>query len=187
MLASLARVRGELAAARHEQTAAREAFEEALTLGEGYADPLERATAHASYGRFLRRRGERRGAVDQLRIARESFLSLGAVPFVERCDEELAATGVAMPSQRRPATSILTPQELAVARLVCSGYTNKQAATELVLSVKTIGYHLGNVYTKLGVHSRTQLQANLGMGQRVGEVLGAEPGHSPEAHGMRRV
>ena len=180
-------MRGELAAARHAHAAAREAFEEALSLGEGYADALERATAHGSYGRFLRRRGERRSAVEQLRIARESFVALGAVPFLERCDEELAATGVIMPSQRRPAASILTPQELAVARLVCSGLTNQQAATELVLSVKTIGYHLGNAYTKLGVHSRTQLQANLSMEQRVDEARGAEPGHPPEAHGIRRT
>ena len=51
----------------------------------------------------------------------------------------------------------LTPQERAVAALICSGKTNRQAAQELVLSVKTIGYHLANVYAKLGVHTRAQL------------------------------
>jgi DNA-binding CsgD family transcriptional regulator len=164
-LAALARVRGELAAARHEHAAAREAFEDALSVGEGHADALERATAHASYGRFLRRRGERRAAVEQLRIARESFVNLGARPFLERCDDELAAAGVTMPWQPQSAASKLTPQELAVARLVSSGRTNQEAATELVLSVKTIGYHLGNVYSKLGVHSRTQLQSHLRLGR----------------------
>ena len=44
-----------------------------------------------------------------------------------------------------------------MAALICSGKTNRQAAQELVLSVKTIGYHLANVYAKLGVHTRAQL------------------------------
>ena len=51
------------------------------------------------------------------------------------------------------------PQELAVAQLVCSGRTDREVATELVLSARTVSYHLGNAYTKLDVHSRTQLQA----------------------------
>ena len=161
ILAALARVRGELAAARHENTAARGAFEEALQLGDGYAGVLERASAHASYGRFLRRRGERRSAVVQLQAARESFLTLGAMPFLKRCDDELAATGLAKPAQPQRVEANLTPQELAVAQLVCGGRTNQEVATELVLSVKTVGYHLGNAYTKLGVHSRTQLMATL--------------------------
>ena len=160
-LAALARVRGELAAARHENTVAREAFEEALQLGDGYADALERASAHAAYGRFLRRRGERRSAVDQLKAARESFLAMGALPFLKSCEDELAATGLEKPAQPQRVESNLTPQELAVARLVCGGRTNREVANELVLSVKTVGYHLGNVYTKLGVHSRTQLMATL--------------------------
>ena len=57
---------------------------------------------------------------------------------------------------------MLTPQERAVARLVCAGRTNREVAAELVLSVKTVGYHLGNAYAKLGVNSRTQLAVRLG-------------------------
>ena len=53
----------------------------------------------------------------------------------------------------------LTPQELAVTRLACAGKTNKQIAGELVLSPKTIDYHLSNVYRKLDVHTRGQLVA----------------------------
>jgi DNA-binding NarL/FixJ family response regulator len=37
-------------------------------------------------------------------------------------------------------------------------------AHQLVLSVKTVGYHLTNVYTKLDVHSRTQLVAKMSRG-----------------------
>ena len=42
---------------------------------------------------------------------------------------------------------------------MCQGLTNQEVAQQLVLSVKTVGYHLGNVYAKLDVHSRTQLAA----------------------------
>jgi DNA-binding NarL/FixJ family response regulator len=48
-----------------------------------------------------------------------------------------------------------------VARLIARGLTNRAAASELVLSVKTIEYHLSNLYAKLGVGSRTQLLARL--------------------------
>jgi DNA-binding NarL/FixJ family response regulator len=51
----------------------------------------------------------------------------------------------------------LTRQEQAVARLVADGHTNRETAAALVVSVKTIEYHLGNTYAKLGVTSRTQL------------------------------
>jgi DNA-binding CsgD family transcriptional regulator len=165
-LAGLARVRGELAAARRELGAARAGFDEALDLGEPSADALERAMAHAAYGRFLRRRGERRSAAAQLQAARDSFLRLAAAPFLERCDTELIACGlVPGPSSKDRGVS-LTPQERVVARLVCLGRTNQEVADELVLSVKTVGYHLGNVYTKLDVHSRTQLLTHPEMASR---------------------
>ena len=160
-LAALARLRGELATARREHPTAREAFEEALRLGDGVADALEQGLALASYGRFLRRRGERRAAQERLQAARDRFVSMGAAPFVDLCDEELAAAGLTPePSERSP-TEVLTAQEQIVATLACRGLTNKEMAHQLVLSVKTVGYHLTNVYTKLDVHSRTQLVAKL--------------------------
>ena len=160
-LAGLARVRGELATAQRDHTVARDCFEEALAVGEGAVDALERGLVLASYGRFLRRRGERRAAQDRLTAARQEFMRLGAAPWIERCDQELAASGLA-PEPARPApTAGLTPQEQLVASLACKGMSNQQMAHHLVLSVKTVSYHLGNVYAKLDVHSRTQLVARL--------------------------
>jgi DNA-binding CsgD family transcriptional regulator len=160
--AGLARVRGELHTARRGHRAARDAFEEALSVGGRAADALEQAMVRLSFGRFLRRRGERRKATLQLQDARQRFLVLGAAPFVERCDEELAACGEHPAAATAPVTARLTPQEQIVARLVCQGLTNQEVAHQLVLSVKTIDYHLGNVYAKLAVHSRTQLVNVLG-------------------------
>jgi len=159
--AGLARVQGELATARREHTRARTSFEQALRLGDA-PDALEQGLNRASYGRFLRRRGERRAARTQLEAADARFRALGATPFIEACADELAACGGATDASKPPDVEGLTPQEQIVARLVCEGLTNQQVARQLVLSVKTVGYHLGNAYTKLGVHSRAQLVARLG-------------------------
>lgn len=157
-LAGTTRIRAELAAARRDTTGARAAFREAIQLGEG-VDALECATAHAAFGRFLRRRGERRSAVDLLTTARLLAVRLGATSLADACTDELAACGVPVtaPPKASRWASELTPQERAVARLVCAGKSNKQIAQEMVLSSKTIGFHLGNVYAKLGVHSRSEL------------------------------
>ena len=44
-------------------------------------------------------------------------------------------------------------------RLVVSGMTNREVADELMLSTKTVEFHLSNIYAKLGVRSRSQLRA----------------------------
>ena len=46
-----------------------------------------------------------------------------------------------------------------MARLVVSGMTNREVAEELMLSTKTVEFHLGHVYTKLGVRTRSDLRA----------------------------
>jgi len=160
-LATVARIRGELAMARRQPAEARAAFNTAVTLGAGSGTVLDHAWTQALYGRFLRRAGERRAAGDRLRAARDTFARLGATPFLDRCDAELAACGLAV--DRPPAAPLgrLTTQEQAVARLVCIGKSNREVAAELVISVKTVGYHLGNTYSKLGVNTRTQLAALL--------------------------
>ena len=71
----------------------------------------------------------------------------------------LAACGVTPSRRTAELPQQLTPQERTIATLVCQGLTNQEVAQQLVLSVKTVGYHLGNVYAKLGVHSRTRLAA----------------------------
>ena len=158
-LGSLARVRGELATARRDHRAARSAFEEAWELGRDVMPALDLALMHASQGRFLRRRGERRAAVEHLELAHAQLSFLGAAPYVHRCEEELAACGMAQGRGAGTTSPLLTAQEELVARLVCEGRTNQEVARELVLSTKTVGYHLANVYLKLGIHSRTQLAA----------------------------
>lgn len=51
----------------------------------------------------------------------------------------------------------LTQREVDVLRLIAQGYTNKQAAELLSLSVRTVEYHRGNITGKLNLHSRVEL------------------------------
>ncbi len=87
---------------------------------------------------------------------------LDARPYLDRCERELVACGLKAGSGRRERhASQLTTQELAVAKLVAAGLTNRQVARELVVSVKTVEYHLRNAFGKLHVTSRTQLARKL--------------------------
>lgn len=159
-IAAAARLRGQLADAHRDRRIARAKLDGAVSLGNDHVDADERAMAHLAYATFLRRRGERRAAIEQA-LARQRYGELGATPFLKSVDEVLAACGAPTGSvhdRKDP----LTPQERAVARLVASGRTNQQAADELVVSVKTISFHLQNVYAKLDVHSRTRLTGLLG-------------------------
>ena len=56
---------------------------------------------------------------------------------------------------------MLTPHELQVAMIVAKGATNKEAAAALFVSPKTVEHHLGQIYRKLDLRSRTELTALL--------------------------
>nr|WP_269330315.1 helix-turn-helix transcriptional regulator [Kineosporia babensis] len=54
----------------------------------------------------------------------------------------------------------LTAQELTIAGMVADGESNRQVAEKLSLSVRTVEYHLRNVFLKLGIRNRTELAVN---------------------------
>ncbi|MFB4263382.1 AAA family ATPase [Nonomuraea sp. GTA35] len=152
------RLAGLLLAARNVPTRAEEAFGRALGLVEACGCPLEEARTLLDLGRLLRRTGRRRAAAERLGAARAIFDRLGARPLAERCAQELEACGLEPPATVRLG---LTPQELSTATLVAGGLTNRQIARELLISVKTVEYHIGKIYTKLGIGSRVALAARL--------------------------
>ena len=65
-------------------------------------------------------------------------------------------------TQTVPALPGLTPAELAVARLVAAGWSNRQTAAELYVSVKTVEFHLRHIFDKLGIRSRKDLITHIG-------------------------
>jgi DNA-binding CsgD family transcriptional regulator len=159
-IVALARARGALEAARGHYAEATAAFDEAAALAPELGMPFDAALVWLAYGAHLRRGGRRRAAGQELGRALETFVALGAAPYVKRTETELAACGL-KPRRRGPSPPTLTPRELAVARLVADGLTNREIAARLVISTKTVEYHLGNAFTKLGVRSRAQLVARL--------------------------
>ncbi len=109
------------------------------------------------YGEWLRRERRQRDAREHLQAAYDVFREIGADGFAERARLELAAAGG---TARQPASSPgggLTPQELQVAALAAAGFTNLEIGSRLFISPKTVDYHLGKVFRKLGVGSRRQL------------------------------
>ena len=112
-------------------------------------------------GSFLRRTGQRRRAAELLGAASRTFSALGAAPWAERCAVELSGSGLHPGSRQDRDRTVLTSQELVVARLAAAGRTNREIAGELVVSVKTVEYHLRNVFSKLGVARRRELGARL--------------------------
>jgi DNA-binding CsgD family transcriptional regulator len=133
-----------------------ELFATALALHRE-ASPFERARTELAYGERLRRDRRRVKARTQLRNALVTFEGLGAAPWAARARQELRASGEIV--RRRDATTVddLTPQELRIAELVAAGASNRDVAGQLFLSPKTVEYHLGKVFVKLGIGSRVEL------------------------------
>ena len=81
--------------------------------------------------------------------------------FAERARIELRATGDQAPERTTATLDQLTPQESQISRLVAQGHTNREIAAQLFISPSTVEYHLGKVFRKLDVKSRTQLASRI--------------------------
>ena len=107
-------------------------------------------------GAWHQRAGNRAEAAHDLAEARGRFEHLDARPWVDR------AARLADPSVPGPAPSLaalLTDAEMRVALAVGSGLTNRAAADQLFLSIKTVDSHLQSIYRRLEIRSRSQLAA----------------------------
>jgi DNA-binding CsgD family transcriptional regulator len=115
------------------------------------------ARARLLYGEWLRRESRRRDARAELRTAYDLFTSMGIEAFADRARRELLATGETVRKRTVETTSELTAQEAHIARLAIDGRTNVEIGAQLFLSTRTVEWHLGKVYSKLGVGSRREL------------------------------
>ena len=133
----------------------------------GYREAIERlartriavhlARAHLVYGEWLRRENRRVDAREHLRAAHDMFSRTGAEAFAERARRELLATGGTARRRTVDTREALTPQEGQIARLARDGLSNPEIGAQLFISPRTVQYHLGKVFAKLEITSRSQL------------------------------
>ncbi|MCW2548819.1 MAG: ATP-dependent transcriptional regulator, MalT-like, LuxR family [Mycobacterium sp.] len=119
---------------------------------------LDLARAELMYGEWLRRRGSRTGAREHLRTAHNRLSEMGADGFAERARRELAAIGETVRTRKNDHFADLTAQETQVARLASEGHSNQEIGSKMYISPRTVEWHLGNVFGKLGVTSRKALR-----------------------------
>src|SRR5271166_991703 len=119
------------------------------------------ARAHLLYGEWLRRETRRSDAREQLRKAHQMFTAMGAEGFAERARRELLATGETARKRSVETTNRLTAQETQIAELAREALSNAEIGARLFISPRTVEYHLGHVFTKLGINSRIQLHQAL--------------------------
>jgi DNA-binding CsgD family transcriptional regulator len=134
---------------------------EALRWHEKSPMPFEQARTELQLGLQLRRNRRPGQARSYLRSALRTFERLGSPVWAARARAELQASGARAdaPNEGRIGLARLTPQELQVVLKVAEGLANREVAAHLFLSTKTVEFHLGNAFHKLGVKRRTQLVA----------------------------
>jgi DNA-binding CsgD family transcriptional regulator len=108
--------------------------------------PYEAARARVLVGQACRALGDEDAFELELGAARSAFEELGATPDLVSLDSLTAPAGD---------THGLTARELEVLRLIATGKSNREIAASLVISEHTVARHIQNIFTKIGVPSRT--------------------------------
>jgi predicted ATPase/DNA-binding NarL/FixJ family response regulator len=122
-----------------------------------YGNVVEHTRAQARLAEVLRAVGRGAEAVELADQARRTARALGAEPLLAQL-RALGSTRAPLRAQAGEAP-VLTSRERDVLELVAQGRTNRQIATQLYISEKTVSVHVSNILAKLGVGSRTEAAA----------------------------
>jgi ATP/maltotriose-dependent transcriptional regulator MalT len=144
--------RGRVLLAQHESQAACAALREALELWQTLDVPYEVATTRTLLGQALREVDDHEGAASSFAAAEALFDEIGAHLAARDARVTRDVAGPRLPAG-------LSAREVEVLRLIAAGRTNKEIASELFLSAKTVSRHLSNIFTKIGVSSRAAATA----------------------------
>jgi DNA-binding NarL/FixJ family response regulator len=149
------RARGALELARGDHRAAAQSARDATVGFERVDRRIDAARARTLAGRALGAIDEVDSAVAELQQAHAELHAMGAARYRDEAARELRRLGRPV---RRQDSSDLTRREREVAELVAAGMTNRAIAAELHVSEKTVETHLGHVFKKLGVSSRSAVR-----------------------------
>ncbi len=144
--AQLAEMRGAIALAAGDASGALADLRSAFQAWQELEAPYEAARTRLLAGRACREVGDEDAFALELQAARETFEELGAAGDVAAVD---ALTGAEAPPHG------LSSRELEVLRLLASGLSNREIASELVISQHTVARHVQNIFRKLDVGSRS--------------------------------
>lgn len=146
-----AQIQGMVALAAEDPQSALVSLRAARATWQELDAPYETARTRVLIGSACRMLGDENTAALELDQATTAFEQLGALPDLARVET------LVRPDTRE--THGLTPRELEVLRLVAAGRTNRDIASKLVVSEHTVARHVQNIFTKLGVSSRTAATA----------------------------
>lgn len=147
------RVRGDLAAAAGNFQEAERDYAAGEAIANRIQLPIEHARLIAAHGAACAAAGKRSKGASLLEDALERFDRVGARSFADQVRARLRDLN----GSPTPPPKDLTPSEMAVGRLIADGHSNKEIASALLVSVKTVEYHVSNLYRKLGVSSRVAI------------------------------
>jgi DNA-binding NarL/FixJ family response regulator len=143
---------GAVLLAEEDARAALASLREASAAWRELEAPYEAAGTRVLIGLACRALMDEDSARLELEGARQTFEDLGA-------KADLAAVERLLPPAAPAPAGGLTAREVEVLRLVAAGKTNRAIATELVISEKTVARHVSNIFTKLGLSSRSAATA----------------------------
>ena len=150
--AASAQATGSVLLAEGNIPAALEAMRKSWAIWQSAEIPYEAARVRVLIGQCCRELGDEDTAQMEFDAARWVFQQLGAQPDLARV-EALARRAAPNP------IGGLTAREVEVLRLVAAGKTNRAIAADLFLSEKTVARHMSNIFTKLGLSSRSAATA----------------------------
>lgn len=132
-------------------------FAESRSLFAAIGFAFEEARTDLYHGEMLRRKRRRGEAREPLARALAVFERLGARPWASRARAGLRAAGVATDHRVAPPLGPLSEREHQAVLAASEGRTNREIASELFLSPRTVELHLASAYRKLGVRRRSEL------------------------------
>jgi len=118
---------------------------------------LEHARALIDLGAALRRLNRRSDAREPLRRGLDLSHRCGAPMLAARAISELRATGAKPRQPVLTGLDALTASERRIAEMAADGLSNREIAQALFVTIKTIETHLGHVFQKLGIRTRSEL------------------------------
>jgi DNA-binding NarL/FixJ family response regulator len=145
-----------------ERGEAAEAAAQALASVRAAEEPgavVEAGRSRILAGRALAAAGERDQAVVELQLAHEQLSAWGALRYCDEAARELRKLGRVVRRASRDGAGDsplagLTRRELEVIEFVAAGKTNREIASDLFLSVRTVDRHVSRIFEKLDVNSR---------------------------------